>query len=456
MLSEKFHSWIEDFVAPYKMGENGEEAASMSDKCAAGVLASEQFIRELRPIRRVAMVKLPVVRKGGALELLPDGYDAQTQVLTRSEIEMEEDMSLEKAREVFDEWMKDFPWPAEEHEAARCRAVALAAMFAPYLDLMLPPREPRPAFIFSANSEGAGKTLLCRLAVCPVFGPMRITAPPEGSESEELTKALNAAAINGEPYLCFDNWRGSISSASLEAFITANVWGGRVLGQSRNFEVEKSCLVYVTANTARVNADMRRRCLQLSLHVREAKIEERVYSRPISEEDILQARPQLLGALWAFVRHWDDQGRPLGTVGHSSFPRWSNQVGGIVELVTGVHPCKAPQVSSDDTLADMEKLSVSVLVDEQRPVIEFRPAELMAKARELGLFSWVLDEDPPDDDRQIRRERSAFGKILARFDGRSFVRRQIKITGEGHARLVAVHYVHHHAEHHAGTQPAPV
>ena len=43
MTSEKFHSWIEDYVAPYKLGGHGEEAASMSDKCAAGVLAREQL-----------------------------------------------------------------------------------------------------------------------------------------------------------------------------------------------------------------------------------------------------------------------------------------------------------------------------------------------------------------------------------------------------------------------------
>lgn len=455
MTSEKFHSWIEDFVAPYKLGEHGEEAASMSDKCAAGVLASEQFIRELRPIRRVANVRLPVLRKDGSLELLPEGYDMETQVLTRSEMELEDDMCLEKAREIFQQWMVDFPWPINEAEAARCKSVALAAMFAPFLDLMLAPKEPRPAFIFSANSEGAGKTLLCRLAVCPVFGPMRITAPPEGSDSDELTKALNAAAISGEPYLVFDNWRGEIKSSSLEAFITANVWGGRVLGQSRNFEVEKSCLIYVTANTARVNADMRRRCLQLSLHVQEAKIEERKYSRAISEEDILSARPQLLGALYAFVKHWDERGRPPGTVNHSSFPRWSAQVGGIVELVMGVHPCTAPAVSADDTLADMEKLVGAVMVDGERPTLEFKPAEMMAQSRELGLFAWVLDEEPSDDDRQIRRERSSFGKILARFDGRTFGQKRLEIKGEGHARMIQIHHVGDHVADHALTQPAP-
>ena len=459
MVSEKFHSWIEDYVAPYKLGEHGEEAASMSDKCASGVLASEQFIRELRPIRRVATVRLPVIRKDGTLELLPEGYDAETQVLTRSEMELQDDMTLEQAKAVFDEWMIDFPWPTNEAEAARSRAVALAAMFAPYLDLMLAPREPRPAFIFSANSEGAGKTLLCRLAVCPVFGPMKITAPPEGSESEELTKALNAAAINGEPYLVFDNWRGEIKSSSLEAFITANVWAGRVLGASRNFEVEKSCLIYVTANTARVNADMRRRCLQLSLHVREAKIEERRYSRAISEEDILSARPQLLGALWAFVKHWDAQGRTPGSVNHSSFPRWSAQVGGIVQLVTGIHPCTLPMVSADDTLVDMEKLVGAVMVDETQPVLEFRPAELMAKSREMGLFAWVLDETPPDEerqDKQVRRERSAFGKILARFDGRTFGVKRLEVKEQGHARMIEVHHVPCHVADHVSTQPAPV
>ena len=455
MSSEKFHSWIEDYVAPYKLGEQGEEAASMSDKCAAGVLASEQFIRELRPIRRVATVRLPVIRKDGTLELLPEGYDADTQVLTRSEMELQDDMTLDQAKETFDLWMVDFPWPMDPAEAARSKAVALAAMFAPYLDLMLAPREPRPAFIFSANSEGAGKTLLCRLAVCPVFGPMRITAPPEGSDSEELTKALNAAAINGEPYLVFDNWRGEIKSSSLEAFITANVWGGRVLGQSRNFEVEKSCLIYVTANTARVNADMRRRCLQLGLHVQEAKIEQKIFSRAISEEDILSARPQLLGALWAFVKHWDQQGRPPGSVKHSSFPRWSAQVGGIVELVTSVHPCTVPLKSADDTLADMEKLVGAVMVDESQPLLEFRPAELMAKSRELGLFAWVLDEEPPEHDKEIRRERSAFGKILARFDGRSFGFKRLEVKGEGHARMIQVHHIACHVADHVVSQPAP-
>jgi hypothetical protein len=97
-----------------------------------------------------------------------------------------------------------------------------------------------------------------------------------------------------------------------------------------------------------------------------------------------------------------------------------------------------------------------VQVDDVRPVLEFKPAEMMAQSRELGLFAWVLDEEPSDDDRQIRRERSAFGKILARFDGRTFGRKRLEVKGEGHARMIQVHHVVDHVADHVASQPAPL
>ena len=107
----------------------------------------------------------------------------------------------------------------------------------------------------------------------------------------------------------------------------------------------------------------------------------------------------------------------------------------------------------------MEKLVGAVMVGETQPLLEFRPAELMAKSREMGLFAWVLDETPPDEerqDKQVRRERSAFGKILARFDGRTFGVKRLEVKGEGHARMIQVHHVPCHVADHVATQPAPV
>jgi 5S rRNA maturation endonuclease (ribonuclease M5) len=458
MPSEKFHTWLELYVVPYKRTQNGEENASLSDKAAQGVLESWQFTRHLRPIRGYSEVPLPVFRKDGALDLLGTGYDEESQVLVQESQDFARDMTFEDAQAYLLEVLSEFPFGEEATEHARAKAVALGSMFAAFLDLLLPVREPRPAFIFSANSEGAGKTLLCRYAVCPVFGPMQITAPPDSKGQDELSKLLSACAIAGDRYLVFDNWRGEIKSSPLEAFITASTWKGRLLGLSKSFVVDKNTLIFITSNSARVNPDMRRRTLHLALHVKEAFIEDRKFKKDVSEEDILRARGTILAAMWSVAKHWDDSGRPRGSQTNSSFPRWSSEIGGIIEMVTGVHPCQRAVVSQDDTLADMVKLVGTQLFGGNE--MSYRPATLMADAREKGLFHWVLDEDIPEREDAIRKERSSFGKILARFNGRQFGDRIVAIKGEGHTREIVITRVY--ADHsvdqvsdHVQSDPAP-
>ena len=458
MSSEKFHTWLELHVVPYKRTQGGEENASLSDKASAGVLESSQFCRHLRPIRGYSEVPLPVFRKDGALDLLSTGYDEESQVLVQDSQDFPRDMSFEDAKTYLLELISEFPFGEEPSEHARGKAVALGAMFAPFLDLLLAVREPRPAFIFSANSEGAGKTLLCRYAVCPVFGPMQITAPPDSKGQDELAKLLSACAIAGDRYLVFDNWRGEIKSSPLEAFITASTWKGRLLGLSKSFVVDKNTLIFITSNSARVNPDMRRRTLHLALHVKEAFIEDRKFKKDVSEDDILRARGTILAAMWSVTKQWDNVGRPRGSQTNSSFPRWSAEIGGIIEMVTGVHPCQRATVSTDDTLHDMSKLVGTQFFAGSSG--SFKAATLMADAREKGLFHWVLDEDIPEREDMVRKERSSFGKILARFDGRQFGDRILTIKGEGHSREIVItriyaDHVDHHASDHVESDPAP-
>ena len=203
---------------------------------------------------------------------------------------------------------------------------------------------------------------------------------------------------------------------------------------------------------------MRRRTLHLALHVKEAFIEDRKFKKDVSEEDILRARGTILAAMWSVAKHWDDSGRPRGSQTNSSFPRWSSEIGGIIEMVTGVHPCQRAVVSQDDTLADMVKLVGSQLFGGNE--MSYRPATLMADAREKGLFHWVLDEDIPEREDAIRKERSSFGKILARFNGRQFGDRIVAIKGEGHTREIVITrvYADHSVDHvsdHVQSDPAP-
>ena len=194
------------------------------------------------------------------------------------------------------------------------------------------------------------------------------------------------------------------------------------------------------------------------MHVKEAFIEDRKFKKHVSEEDILLNRGKILEALWSVTKHWDTTGRPAGSQINSSFPRWSLIIGGIVEIVTGVHPCQRALTSRDDTLTDMVKLVESQLFAGHQT--SFRTATLMADAREKGLFHWILDEEIPEREDALRKERSSFGKILARFNGRQFGDRMLSVVGEGHSREIVIKrvlndHVDHHASDHAESDPAP-
>ena len=71
-----------------------------------------------------------------------------------------------------------------------------------------------------------------------------------------------------------------------------------------------------------------------------------------------------------------------------------------------------------------------------------------------------MDEERPEREDALRKERSSFGKILARFNGRQFGDRMLSVVGEGHSREIVIKrvlndHVDHHASDHAESDPAP-
>ena len=426
MGAKSFVTWMEQFVRIQKWAGTGAarklEDASMTESSASLVLESVFFLRHLNPIRRVNLVRQPVIREDGKLELLPIGYDPVANTVTVGEIDFNEEMPLEDALMILDDLQKEFAWPRTD--PMRSRSIALSAQLAVFGDMMLAPAHQRPVWIYGANREGAGKTLLIRLAVCPTFGPAVIGPPPDPSRSDALTKLLASAALAGSPYLIFDNWgKGHvIGNPSLEAFITSSTYSDRVLGVSKMFTVEKQCLVFISGNGARVSPDMRRRSLVIDLEVVEARSEDREIKKPMGEPEILKERPQILAALWAIIREWDAKGRQVGSFRHGSFAKWSQVFGGIVESIGLPNPCELGKTVVDDTLRDMQKLVVEAIEGalDEHVGKTFTGAELLDFSRERGYFEWILSDEAPEREDLKRQERSKFAKILDRFNGSRF------------------------------------
>jgi hypothetical protein len=138
-------------------------------------------------------------------------------------------------------------------------------------------------------------------------------------------------------------------------------------------------------------------------------------------------RADILAALWAMIREWDIAGRPKPKRTHSSFPRWAEIIGGIVEFVGYGCPLESAEIQSaaDTDGADMREL---VKVLDCTPV---KFDELIGIARERGLFERLIGNDgelKPSD-------KSAFGKLLKRYDRRIFGGcKRFVVDGKGHSR----------------------
>ena len=254
-----------------------------------------------------------------------------------------------------------------------------------------------------------------------------ITPPPEKKNDAEIKKFLGSVAAAGKSYVIFDNWKGDVESSALEAFITSNVWSDRTLGKSELFTAEKSCLIFVTGNSAKVSPDMRRRSILVHIFVEEVRTEARHIARRIDEEDVMAGRAEILSCLWAMVRDWHAKGMPKASVDHGSFGKWGHVVGAIVEIATGVCPLVQAADDGDDVLSAFERLLDFVMEGNDQKEVRIDPSVLLDEARELGGFDRI-GENEPTEPSELRAERVWFGNLCKRFVGSKFARFRFNVT----------------------------
>jgi BT4734-like, N-terminal domain len=423
----------EDYFIPYKVRERVRIVRTMSQTDAEAVLSSPQFVKRLPVVIRIATTRLPVMRVNGAIELLPDGYDRESRTLTLSQCDYDTGMSLEDARATIDDYLNEFPFKDE----GRSKAVAIATMEGLYANALLSKETVRPVTICTANAEGAGKTLLIKCTITPAHG----LAETDGSlkDEAETEKKLLAIVIEGRPYLFFDNCKGHIELGPLEAFVNAPVWRGRILGTNKHYQGENLVTVLITGNAATVSPDMRRRSLFIELFMEEEKAEDRKFKRVMDDKTLLEWRPRILAALWAFVREWNKAGRPLPSRSHSAFPRWAEVIGGIVEHAGYDCPLATAKIeaAADVDTNDMRELTNAIAEHQKDYKEPVTFSVIVSLAREHGLFERILCGLELGE-KLKPTERSKLGKLLRRYDGRNFPAGKFILEGRGDSRIYRV------------------
>jgi len=431
-----FRSWVQSRCTTYKtMGKGARVEVTMAEATAAGVLRSHEFRNALPALAGVHHVRLPVVRDDGRLELLPVGYDPPTGIFTVEELAYDRDWDPDRAAIYLSEVLEHFPWGYEPDEAPpstmrnRNAAVHVAAMVGMYCRAMFPPGTPRPMLLYVANQAGSGKTRLAQMTMCPVFGlPDSVDVP---QSPEEWVKTLATEACAFSPYVFFDDAQNGLWSGPLNRFIVATSHSGRIMRSQDKFRVPNVSQVVATGQSLRLTPDLERRALICDLFL-SGEVRGRRFPTVITERWLARpdTRSNMLSALWAMVRVWDEMSRPNGVPGAElwppleSFEDWSSVVAAIVRTngwADPLAPAKVPNVG-DTEGAELRKLLVLAAdnLDDELLKMEYSREELVDLARQHELLEDLVGG--PGGPEMKPAEMSRWGKVLGRWLGRELVR----------------------------------
>jgi len=436
MTPEAFCSWSQDYVCTVRKrhDSNGEPFMVMDDMTtdlSKKVLVSPAF-SAAKEIAEVRQVPVPVRAATGAVELAGPGFSDG--IFTFPFEGGYADMSLQEGVSFIRGLLREFPFEGVREVSlsdedggdgsvvrqCRSQAVQVAAMLSQFCVGLIPESASRMGFVFDANSQRSGKTLLAKLAIMPNSNSFR--GQSWKSNDEELKKLIDAEMRQGANYICFDNVRGKLSSQTIEGMMTSPEYTGRVLGKTEMFLAKNRASLFFTGNGSFLSPDMAHRCLVCRLFVPEGDVQERKVENLIDEPWLanLENRRAILSSLWAIVRAWHEAGEPkassLGFKPRLGFESWGEIIGGIVGFAGFGDPLEK------EVVCDMEMRDVLLLVAAMvRGALgehagEFTPGEMVDLCHDEGLFEWMMDGRLVEGSFKLTaKARSSFGLMLGRY-----------------------------------------
>lgn len=422
MTGRVFRGWVENYVfvvGGYDRKSGAAQAGSMQLTDAMDVLVQPAFRRGVRRIEAEENVQLPVIREDGTLELLPEGYDAQTGIYTvPGGLKFPMDWDVAQGKAWFRKWFGGMPFADERSES-----VLLAGLLVLFIRHLPGGSSLRPGILFEANMAGSGKSV-CGKACCSIV----LGYAPVGKKKarEEMDKEIEAHLRSKSPVIFLDNLYGSLKSATLDQLITSKVVTFRAMGGQSIVTLRNDAPVIVTGNDLEKNEDAFRRYLQCLLFEtgdpNKRKVEHMLDDDVLSGDDW---RRDALAALWSFIKCWDAKGRPAGETTLGSFEQFSRLMGGIVTSCGFADPLERP----------VEHEGVSPEQADFRALVEGLYKQMVEDGQERGLFGY-------EDCAKVARSLDVFGDMVGDYEhGKRTTIRQDKLSGEERGYAVDMGYL---------------
>lgn len=279
-----------------------------------------------------AVVTAPVLAPGGRLVVAP-GYDAPGRLwygpptgftlppvpAKPTDVQVADALQLIRGT-----WLGEV-----QFEAKRDHAHAMSLLFGPFVRPMI--QGPTPLHLVEASKPGTGKSLVPEL-----LGTVFLGHPPGGTplpaREEEIAKQIGTDLREGPAIIFFDNVKGKVRSASLEAALTLGFYRTRILGVSENVHARIRNTWVMSANNAVLGEEINRRTVRIRIDADKTRARKKAgYTIRRIREWTVEHRPELLLAVLTLLNSWTAAGMPEVDIDErESFEAWSRLMASLL------------------------------------------------------------------------------------------------------------------------------
>ena len=309
----------------------------------ADIILSRAAVSRLPPIAGV--ITTPTLRPDGTV-LRGAGYDVATRLyhIPDPSLEMPDipakptRLEADRALDVLSGLIREFPFASEVD-----RAVALSAIITASVRGAL---TVAPMHAFRASTAGSGKSYLADV-VSMISTGRRCPVMAIADNPAETEKRLQAMLLSGSPIISLDNVNGELGGDLLCQAIERPLVKIRILGQTKDPEIESRATFLATGNSLRVRGDMTRRTLLCNLDANMERPELREFmDDPVDQ--VSRKRGDFVAACLTMVLAYREAGEPVEMKALASFDEWNDWVRGTLIWLGCEDPVQSMEQARDD------------------------------------------------------------------------------------------------------------
>jgi hypothetical protein len=196
-----------------------------------------------------------------------------------------------------------------------------------------------PIFLFEANESQTGKGTYAEMFPI-IYGDKSASVKQTSLGHNSVDRQIDTALVDGRNFICLDNFRGELNIAALESLITgedsshitSKKFGHMMTISPGDFNWA------ITSNGVKTTEDMFNRYCMIAMRKHPVSYRWSHGDKQGFHRHIRATQPYYLGCVFAVLKKWIDDGRPITYDHGHSFGPWAGAMDHIVQNYFNMAP----------------------------------------------------------------------------------------------------------------------